>query len=381
MYPSNGNQLPTNVVNHPVLKRLEPGLKEKVMDQLRMIAVRNSGGGGGGGHENVGTAFGSGPTYPMRSGFGIGTSTDYEEPAPPNHSHAMAQTTFPSDAAIQTDPPEFFDQPTGSGNYKNTTVSTAVQHHPMPQQIDSYPPRVLTPPPAALNDTSIQAGPVSPPRPFNSHNSTGIGTYADAEAIANKMAGGITNPAAVRSEAHSRLLAERVLAERSREYPEITTEYSHAAGLGFPNPSGEEAPLATGQIGIMQQQIRDEFWRHFNTEFDRAVIAARDPEVDSILAGIDDDEPAYAADSNYPYLPYDKDARAKRDDVRQDAQNLFWNEYTTSLDNMMRPGMTAEQLALFDSGHRPNAPPLPFAQPRSHSRSASPYSGGRGSIL
>ena len=336
--------LPTNVVNHPVLRRLEPALKDKVIEQLRLIATRNSGIGGapGGGM----ASYGVGSNFPgMRSGMGVGTS--YEEPAPPNHSHAMAQTTFPADAAIQTDPPEFFEQPGsgggGGGNHVAVATSPLPQHQLLPQQ-ESF---VSRGPQRIINNTSIQAAPVSPPRPFNSHNSAGIGTYADAETVANQMAAGVTNPTGIRSEAHSRLLAERVLAERSREYPEISREYSHAAGLGFPIPGGEEAPLASGGIGVMQQQIRDEFWRHFNTEFDRAVIAARDPEVDSILAGLDDNEPSYAADGNYPYISYDKDATLKRDDVRQEAQNLFWNEYSTSLDNMMKPGMNAEQLGMF----------------------------------
>lgn len=99
----------------------------------------------------------------------------------------------------------------------------------------------------------------------------------------------------------------------------------------------------------LQRGIRNEFWRHFNAEFDRAATRAQDPDADSLLNIGEDDlppEPLGVADITV--------SRHARDDMRRQIQTEFWNEYARSLDDKMRPDFSDPRYLL--SGSEPYAP-------------------------
>eukprot|EP01062_Namystynia_karyoxenos_P021834 TRINITY_DN18326_c0_g1_i1.p1 TRINITY_DN18326_c0_g1~~TRINITY_DN18326_c0_g1_i1.p1 ORF type:complete len:346 (+),score=68.56 TRINITY_DN18326_c0_g1_i1:83-1120(+) len=334
-----GPGLPPHVLSHPLLERLSPELRERVLLQLQGIATRQSGRGEP--VDRAAAAAGDGP------------------PPPPNHRHVTSQTTFPTDAAMQTDP--LPPDPAYQGAAPPDAAAACGAAHGNSYAWDSQR-RAAAHSPGAPPAAHLPAAPLS------------VGSHADAVGGARRMLEGHPSARAIRGEAHARLLAERLLAEHNRNNPPpLEPLYSEAAALGFPVPGASpphHQPPAPGSLEQVQKTVRDEFWRHFNAEFDRAVLLARDGDADSLLqggsAGAD-----LAADSPGAgfYSAAPDDARA-RDETRAQVQGLFWDHYVKSLDAVIHPEPSIDYLAAVGEAEALAAAAAPPFQ--GHLRSSAP---------
>eukprot|EP00754_Rhynchopus_humris_P010011 Rhum_TRINITY_DN14116_c1_g1::Rhum_TRINITY_DN14116_c1_g1_i1::g.70024::m.70024 len=271
----------SRVASHPVLDRLTPELRGRVLLELQAMAGRPASPGS------------RGHPHPHRSHHHFSHQPPTPPPPPPeNHRHGSCQTAFPADAMVQTDP-------AGAGHGGASS-----------------------PPPPLF---SHAAAGTSPPPPQQHHAAHSVERFPSTEAFIashplvqttpdGRGGAGPPSPAqggappqasSVLSDAHARFVMERMTAAEQEKaqggggpgHRTLGPEWTASERYGFPNPD-EFAPPADDDGGGgggrradddavggegWKRRVQEEFWREFNLEFDRAVLQRRDPEMDSML--------------------------------------------------------------------------------------------------
>ena len=332
-YGKVAGQLPETVARHPVLDRLAPDLRQKVVLELEAMARAKRAPQGRTSVDQAASRYFASPHVQL-------SAVSPAVPPPENHSHATAQTSFPSDACIQTD----FDG-TPLRSYVPALATQTSSPPPTGAGLHSY----------IENHPLIQTTP------------DGFGVPSAASPLPAAL-----SPAEERelkSEARTRFVLDRMTAEGERKKGQtrvLTPEYQEASRLGFPVPEdfeGQTTYLPNGTYDVsfgdhieggesgegtadLKRRVHQEFWREFNLAFDRNITAQRDPEVDSLLEGVSRYEvgltasPPYGGRGGYggsvgsagsdPVSP-----SQHRSAARVEAQNIFWQEYTDSLDHLL----------------------------------------------
>ena len=335
----------SRVASHPVLDRLSPELRGRVLLELQAMAGRPASPGSRSHHHH--------PHHPRPHHHFSHQPPTPPPPPPENHRHGSCQTAFPADAMVQTDP-------AGPG-------------HP---GVGASPPPLL----------SHAAAGTSPPPPQQQHYAAHsverfpsteafIASHPLVQTTPDGRGGAASSPAqagapppqasSVLSDAHARFVMGRITAAEQEKaqggggpgHRTLGPEWTASERYGFPNPDEFAPPAAAADGGGggglraeddavvggegWKRRVQEEFWREFNLEFDRAVLQRRDPEMDALLDEYARPSALVAAQAAAP--PAQQAAArpassSPRDAARLEAQDTFWQEYTQSLDTLLPAG-------------------------------------------